>query len=420
MIILSRSFTFALFFSLMVTLSYGQAGSSAVPFLLISTSVEANGMGGIMTAANSSSPTSMMFNPAHLGISSQTDFFSTETFSHKSQWLPQFGLSDLWINNYSMMYGVRFSGEKSPNISVGFGYSRVFLNLGRFIVTGEMGPEPLATFDGYETSDNFCVGVGIDLGVTLAFGSTIKKITSQLSPIGTAQEQPTSSANEWASDLGLIVKFPVVSLITKEYEHTINALTPFFDITTAYALNNVGGRVSYLNAAQADPLPRTARLGWAAETGLHYRSEQIDIPLINVTIAREAENLLLKRDNNGSWNYDGLPLGNIDIYNNLIASKANGYISVRRGFSVNVFETAAFRQGSFEGDGNLSYQTSGFSISTRGISKVISASLPAATGFNPIEFFFMHLEIRYSHSEYTGKSPLNGTSFDNLIFTFHH
>lgn len=404
----------------MMTLSYGQAGSSAVPFLLISTSVEANGMGGIMTTANSSSPTSMMFNPAHLGISSQTEFFSTETFSRKTQWLPQFGLSDLWINNYSMMYGLRFSGEKSPNISVGIGYSRVFLNLGRFIVNSELGPEPTATFDGYETSDNFCIGVGIDLGVTLAFGSTIKKITSQLSPIGTAQERPANSGKAWASDLGLIVKFPLFSLIKKENEHRLHTLTPFFDITTAYALNNVGGRISYLDAAQSDPLPRTARLGWGAETGLHYRSEQIDVPLITLTIAREAENLLFQRDNNGSWNYDGLPLGNIDIYKNLIASKADGYISVRRGFSVNVFETATFRQGSFEGDGNLSYQTSGFSISTRGISKIISSSLPAVTGFNPVEFFFMHLEIRYSHSEYSGKSPLNGTSFDNLIFTFHH
>jgi len=361
-----------------------------------------------------------MFNPAQLGMNSQTNFLSTEMFSHKTRWLPQFGLNDLWINNYAMMYGIKLPEENNSLISVGLGYSRLFLNLGRFIVTSENSAEPIGTFDGYETSDNFSIGVGIDVGIKAAFGATIKKITSKLSPIGTAEEKISGTANVWASDLGILVKFPMMDIIFKESEHKKSILFPFLDLTTAYALNNLGGRVAYINYAQSDPLPRTARLGWSSAAGVNYHVEKIDITLFNFTVAREAENLLFKRDNIGSWEYDGAPFGNINIYKNLIESEANGYVTVRRGFSVNVFETVTFRQGSYEGDGNLSYETSGFSVGTKGISKIAIALMPPNTDFNPVTFFLSHLEIRFSHSEYTGQTLLNGTGFDNLIFSFHH
>ncbi len=400
--------------------AFSQAGSSGVPFLLISTSVEANGMGGIMTVANSSSPSSMMFNPAQLGMSSQTDFFSTEMYSHKTLWLPQFGLSDLWLNSYSIMYGLKLPTENSSPISIGFGYSRLFLNLGRFIATTELGPEPATIIDGYETSDNFSIGVGIDLGVTVAFGATTKKITSKLSPVGTAQERSAGTANIWASDIGLVIKFPIINLIFRVNEQQNNILSPFLDITTAYALNNLGGRVIYYDNAQADPLPRTARLGWSSEAGFNYHTEKNDITLFNLMIAREAENFLFKRDNIGSWEYDGAPLGNIDIYKNLIASEKNGYVTVRRGFSFNLFETITIRQGSYEGDGNLSYSTTGYTVSTRGVMKFFNSTKSSDPDFNPMQFLISHLEIRFSHSEYQGHDIVGGTYFDNLIFSFHH
>ncbi len=373
-----------------------------------------------MTVANSSSPSSMMFNPAQLGMSSQTDFFSTEMYSHKTLWLPQFRLHDLWINNYSMMYGMKLPTTNNSLISVGFGYSRLFLNLGRFIVTTENSPDPIANFDGYETSDNFSIGVSVDLGITVAFGTTIKKITSNLSPIGTAQEKTSGGANVWASDLGLLIKIPVMRFIFMDEEFKGKTLLPFFDITAAHALNNLGSRVVYIDPAQSDPLPRTARLGWSIEAGLKFQTDKFNVSLINLTVAREAENLLFKRDNIGNWEYYGAPLGNIDIYKNLIASEANGYVTVRRGFSANFFETITFRQGSYEGDGNLSYTTTGYTISTSGILKYFKSTMPISSDFNPVQFLLSHFEIRFSHSEYTGHTLLDGTGFDNLIFSFRH
>ncbi len=373
-----------------------------------------------MTVANSSSPSSMMFNPAQLGISSKTDFLSTELYTHHTNWLPVFQVNDLWINIYSFMYGMKIPNEDNLNISVGFGYSRLFLNLGEFVVTTEYGPEPVGTFYGYESSDNFSVGVGLDYGFTAAFGMTLKKITSNLSPIGTAEESGSGTANIWATDIGVLFKFPVADLFLKNEKENLNLLSPFFDITTAYTLNNLGGSVVYIGSAQADPLPRTARLGWSSEAGISIHTEKINLALFNLTIAREAENLLLKKHPDGTWNYDGAPLGDINIYDNLIASEATGYITVRRGFSINILETVTFRQGSYEGDGNLSYTTSGYSISTRGISNVINKITAQTADVTPVQFILTHIEIRFSHSEYAGQTLLNGTKFDNVIFALHY
>ncbi len=184
-------------------------------------------------------------------------------------------------------------------------------------------------------------------------------------------------------------------------------------------MNNLGGSVVYIDYSQADPLPRTARLGWAIESGLNYRSETVQLNLINITIAREAENFLFKRFNDGSWKYQGIPLGDIAIDKHLIASEASGFVSVRRGFSANILEIVTIRQGSYEGDGNLSYTTSGYSISTRGFSKIVGSNMRQSSEFNPVQFLFSHLEIRFSHSEYTGHPILGGTSFDNIIFSFY-
>ena len=68
---------FLTLFCVLTNISFSQPGSSAVPFLTIPTSVEANGMGGISTVANGSSPSSMLFNPAQLGMHTQSNFFST-------------------------------------------------------------------------------------------------------------------------------------------------------------------------------------------------------------------------------------------------------------------------------------------------------------------------------------------------------
>ncbi len=403
----------------LTTISYSQSGSTGLPFLMIPTSVEANGMGGISTVANASSPSSMLFNPAQIGMHTQSNFFSTELNSKPTLWLPAFNLNDLWITNSTIVYGMKMPLDEKSSFSMGVGYSRVFLNLGEFIVTTEAGPDAVASFKGYEASDNFSAGVGIDAGYKIAVGTTFKKITSSLSPIGTAQERGNGKAQLWAWDFGIVGSLPIVPFMERKESQAENIAAPFLFITGAYAVNNIGGGISYAGSP-SDPLPRTARLGLSANAGFSLRVKNTMIEMVNVTIAREAENLLFERFNDGSWKYTGSYIGKINITQNILNGEAHGYVCVRRGFSAGILETVVIRSGSYEGDGNLVYKTSGYSISTLGLSKYISSSIPDQTGFNPIEFFASHLEIRFNHSAYTEHPILNGTEFDTVVFSFRY
>jgi hypothetical protein len=411
--------TFLFFFAAFSITVLSQPGSSAVPFLMIPTSVEANGMGGISTVANASSPSSMLFNPAQLGMHSQSSFFSTELNTSKTQWLPPFNLSDLYITNSSFVLGTKLPLSERSTMSVGIGYSRLYLNLGSFIYFPDASSSSVQTFDGHEASDNFSAGVGVDHGYKIAAGMTLKRITSALSPIGSAQEGGSGTIQLWAMDFGLVGTLPIVPFMERLDDVAENSAAPFVSITGAYALNNFGGEVTYMGS-QSDPLPRTARLGLSVNAGMAYRANNVLFELLSITIAREAENTLYDRFNDGTWKYTGSFIGNINFTKDVLQGEAHGYVSVRRGFAINLFETVTIREGSFEGDGALVYNTSGYSISTFGVSKFLTTMIPERTGFDPIEFFAAHLEIRYNHSSYSDHPVLGGTEFDTIVFSFHH
>lgn len=400
-------------------ISTSQPGSSAVPFLTIPTSVEANGMGGISTVANASSPSAMLFNPAQLGMHTQSNFFSTEVNTERTQWLPAFNLSDLYITNSSFVFGTKVPLTDQTMISAGIGYSRLYLNLGRFFVTSENGPDQGMTYDGYEASDNFSAGIGIDNGVKIAAGMTLKKITSALSPIGSVQGSGSGTVRLWAMDFGLIGTFPIVPFMERPDDVAENSAAPFLSVSGAYALNNFGGEVSYIGS-QSDPLPRTARLGFSVNAGMVYRANSIVFTLLDLTVAREAENFLFNRYNDGNWKYTGSFIGNINFTEDVLQGEAHGYVSVRRGFSIGLFETVTIREGSYQGDGELVYRTAGYSVSTMGVSKFLASLVQEHSGFDPVEFFAAHLEIRYNHSSYSEHPILNGTEFDTIVFSFRY
>ncbi|MDD8019123.1 MAG: hypothetical protein PHP42_12170 [Bacteroidota bacterium] len=399
--------------------AFSQAWTTAVPFLLISPSVESNGMGGVMLSVTPTSPSAMIFNPAQLGMMSQTHTFSTDFYSDVTLWLPHFHLSDLWINSYSFMYGLKLDSSLHNNMSVGIGYSRVLLNLGEFIATTENGGQILGSFHGQETSDNYSLGFAMDVGVRLGFGTTIKKINSDLGMIGLGTHAGPLNADVTAFDLGIIAKAPLIDLLFKEEAEQFINFIPTFDFSLAYAINNIGGNVSYGDAAQSDPLPRNARLGWSIEAGIKYDFNAQSYTLLTLTFAREAENILATRTPNGGiGDYKG-PIGDIDIYQNLILSKQKGYVEVRKGFAIGFLETFTYRQGSYNGDGNLNYTTEGYSLSSRGIVKLIASTLKEENGFDLRKYFLEHFEIRFSQSEYSNHDLLGGTKFNNIIFSFY-
>lgn len=412
-----RFIIFSLFFLFVLQPVRTQTGSAAFPFLLINPSTEANGMGGSMISVTPTSPTSTSFNPAQLGIMSRTYTFSSDFYANVTLWLPAFHLPDLWLNNYSMMYGVNL-GDTFPNeVSVGVGYSRMFLNLGDFIFTNGRSPDVITTYRGYEEVDNYSLGVSMDVGPIIGFGTTVKRIQSHLSPTGisNAPENP----DVIAVDLGVVTKFPLFRYLVTDNESLQRQLQPYLDLTLSYAINNLGGDVSYGNSFQKDPMPRTARVGWSVETGIVINTAAISLPFVQLTLAREVNDVLVKRKPEGtSWEYKGL-LGDINLFKGLVESRQHRYVDVHRGFSIGMLETITYRQGSFDGGGNLVYKTNGITYSTRGLFSLIGSLIYDENNKTFAQYFLRHFEVRISQSEYSGHEIVGGTKFKSVLFSFH-
>ena len=401
------------------SITFSQAGMTAVPFLLISPSVEANGMGGIMTSVTPTSSSAMIYNPAQLGMLSRTHSFSSDFYTNVVQWLPQFNLSDLWLNSYSMMYGVNLGEELPNNVSVGIGYSKTFLNLGEFIQTSQNNPTEIGRFRGYETSDNYSLGFSFDVGAIVGFGTTVKRIQSHLSPFGTEITAITGLADLAAIDLGIISKIPLAAMLLGQNSGPTTTLIPVVDVLLSYAMNNIGRAVDYGDPNKADPLPRTARIGWSVEAGAQITTSQSPFNFVRMTIAREAEDILATRNPNGTiGNYQG-PLGDIDLYKGLILSEQHKFVDVRRGFSMSMLETITYREGSFDGGGALAYKTTGITYSTRGLFRLIGFMVNGKNGISYTKYFLEHFEIRVSQSEYSRHPIVGNTKFENVVFSFY-
>ncbi|MDZ7290907.1 MAG: hypothetical protein ONB44_14755 [candidate division KSB1 bacterium] len=137
-------------------------GSAGVLFLLIQPSLRANGMGGAAVAAIETDAIGIAFNPARLGVMTLNNYFGTELYPVKANWLPQLA-SDLRYDARTIFGGYNFKrlNRRLP-ISAGVGYSRVFIDLGRQIVTGAHDPTPLGVFHGTEHANVWTFGMGFD------------------------------------------------------------------------------------------------------------------------------------------------------------------------------------------------------------------------------------------------------------------
>ena len=372
-----------------------QVVTTGVPFLLISPSTEANGMGGIMSSGTPASSSAMMFNPAQLGMMSREYSFSSDFYRNVTSWLPSFNLSDLWLNSYSVIYGMSLDESVPLKPSIGFGFSRVDLNLGEFVRVDEQGNE-LGRFRGYEYSNNYTIGGSVDVGVQAAMGFTLKQIVSHLSDAGSGQEPGAGEADITAVDIGVVLKAPLYDLLFENNSST--PIHPFADLSWAYAVNNLGGDISYGDPAQADPLPRTMRMGWSAEAGFNITIRDDAFNFLRVATAREAEDLLVSRDA-GGWRYNGL-IDDMNAYRSMVLSENYGDVSIRRGFSISMLETFTYRQGSYAWNGGLVYKTHGTSISTKGIFRTIGRTMSDENGFNLTKYFLQRqlLLIRPSSS----------------------
>jgi hypothetical protein len=249
-------------------------GESAVPFLLIAPGARAGGMGeaGVALANDA---TAVFWNPAGLAFQyedPETDSKGEVSLMHV-KWLPQFQFDDLFFDYLAGRYYVEDLGM--------FGGSITFLNLGENVYMDEQGAEQ-GRFDSFEYA--ITASYATKLKPNLAMGVNIKFIHSHLfdhreiGPVGAELSDGMSSS--FAVDVG-VLWIPAYEFFENKFSFGAN-------------LSNFGPKMTYIDKAQADPLPTNLKIGVAYKL--------LDDEFNRITLVYDANRLLVYRDNEGSDN----------------------------------------------------------------------------------------------------------------------
>jgi hypothetical protein len=404
------SFGTILVFSLLIPFFAFAQGETAVPFLLIPSSAEGNGMGGISGSLSTDNAMSVIANPGQLGLLSLKNLVTAGTYTEKTRWLPQWpGGPTYYTSTINVGLDLTRAIPLPIPISVGLGYSRVYLDYGEITFPDPVGLEKTTQFNPHEKSESFSIGLGVNYFVNLGVGFNFKSVQSDLSPSG--------SANPFAMDYGMAVNVPITELASAALAEPLELLPkviPVLDVTIGYARSNVGDEVKYFDTQQPDPLPRCATLGLSVETGVVSKALSSDWKILSLTWAREVQDLLVKRDADGQIQYQGW-FGNIKPFDNLILGNWGGNIQLRKGWQVEIGEIVSVRGGSLSGSDLMIYGTDGYTIRLSGFLKFLEAVARSVVAETWLGFVRDHVDVQY-HSSNFGKSsyPLSENSYKGL------
>lgn len=405
-------------FILIQTSSVYAVSEAAVLFLLISPSPQANAMGETYGNIASVDPMASVNNPAFLGFYFQKHNFG---FSYtKAGWLPGL-VDDMYYSCYSMNFG--YSIKNIP-MSFGFGYHRIFLDLGEQVWKDECG-ERFDTFNSWDKANILSVSILLDYYIHASIGFNYKFIESMLAPdwIDVGEEKGNGKGSVNAHDFGIVIQVPIFKILSKilnNSSYVLPKFKPYLKSGFSYCLANIGDKIKYSNATQADPLPRSVYTGISINTGLKFFLNEKAFNLISFKWAREANDLLVERymDNEGISQSRYLSgFNDIDFIDNIIFGKANSDIITNKGWELSMGDIFFIREGYYEDiEGRVIFDTNGF-----GINFIQPICFLLELTNQKIENEFLdkvvhNVDIEYHHSEYNCKPghPLSDTDFDGV------
>ena len=392
-------------------------GAPAVPFLLISSSPETNGMGGVSSASVSMHPMAPLGNVGQIGLFAMDNFVNGGIYASKTFPFASYGYSEIsyQVVAFNAGFNLRDLFDVPVPLSVGVGYGRISFDLGEFAITSSAGPSIIGTFKSYEVCDNIILGAGIDSWVRFGFGVNFKMINSHLSPIGTEAEQGSGSASASAYDVGAILQVPVTEIISRlgtGLSVLPGKTRPVLDLTMGYAKRTIGDGISYVAGVESDLLPRAAALGVGIEFGFESRIIGEGWRILGVTISREADAVLVSRSPDGSWSYVS-GSGPIRFIDNVIGGKSSPLITQRKGWRLDCAEIFSFRGGSVAENQGV-YSTAGWGLRLSGLCKLISV-VAGDLGNSLPGFLLKNIDVQYDHAHYTyAPAAREGPSYSSI------
>ena len=372
-------------------------GQGAVPFLTLQQSPLLQGAGQTGVAIITDDPIGFYYNPAILGVTAQSNHVSTLFMTNNADWL---GYLNLNTNSYG--FNIGYNLKKNIPLSVGIGFIH---NLFSYNIPSYFGNE--------ESFNSFSLGASLNYPVIFSLGFSIKKFNSTLGG-DISTNYKTYEASEMAYDFGALVSVPISNYLLEKTKYDICDnlfLTPKLNFVLGYSITNIGNEIYYIDPAQSDPIPRTAKLGYSINLGADFHLDNKTITAFDYTFVAEASDLLPESDSIGNTTYKGL-LGDISIGKNLIQLKYTNNTIIHKAHIFNIFETVKFAFGNYVGKG-LEYnpKTSAFVISTKGLFKLLDNGDNTVLGF-----ILKHLGLEYTHSTVFKDIPFETTYNSISIF----
>jgi len=394
---------------------FPQVATTAVPFLLITPSTESNAMGEASVANFTDNPLAPINNPAHLGMLSQSQYV-TVGYDRCGSWLPDLNLSDkITFTTFAINGGINLKklNEDAPPLSVGIGYSRIYLDLGKFART-TVSPDITEYVNTWESSDQVTVGTCLDYGIKIAAGLTYKHVTSHLYG-GMTNAVEDAKAN--LLDYGFLADVPVLDLLSRSTDISFQIapqFMPFLNWRTGIAWNNEGQEsMMYIDQGQGDPLPRNASVGIGLDMGIAYTKDALSWQPVSLKLTRESSEVLV-----GSSRQYKSGLGDIKFFDEVFLGNTNPKTDKKTGWEFNLGEIVFFRGGRFEEDpmnGNRHFHTSGLGIRSAGFVKLLQILDVPLSREGLSGYLLHHVDITYNYSEWIADEPghpLSHTTFN--------
>ncbi len=368
------------------------------------------------------SPMGAIISPASLGLFAQENQFGTSHYLEKVDWLPVFNLDDLWYDASCTAFGVNLKDYMDIPVSIGLGYHEVFLNIGESERRDEQG-NLIGTFSSWEKSEGTTISLAYNGFVKISVGHTWKRAESFLMDLGTGQERGSGFAETNATDYGFIAEIPLVPLLEdfdKNLKQPSKNTEFYFNPGFFYNKTNIGGKVSYIDRAQADPLPRTVSIGINLKTGLNYIIESDEIRLLGFNWSREIDEMLVKKNRSDGSTAHKRGLQDIKFFDNMILGKANNKVDAfKQGFEVNFADCYYLRRGRYEDiEGQVRLKTKGWGINYTQIFQI-----PLKLFYhqeNKFVYFLKNLNFEQHYAEYETEAghPLEGTKYNSYVIRF--
>ncbi|MGH2574336.1 MAG: type IX secretion system outer membrane channel protein PorV [Ignavibacteria bacterium] len=283
-------------FAVLIALTAGRElfaqGESAVPFLLIGPNSRNAGMGETGTGLINDAA-AMFWNPAGLAFQKGIEVNITH-----SPWLPGLNLGDLFYDYLSGKYYLK-------KLNGTLGVSITYLNIGEIVNTDEFGNE-LGRYKAFDGA--FAVGYATKVTKDLGVGIVTRFIYSKLAVREVGQEKGTGVAYDLSFDLSALWRPTKTKL-------------KFINNRLGIGINfsNIGPKVTYIDDAQADPLPSNLRLGFGYDI---YQSE-----FNNLTLTADLSKLIVKRNEGGTSD---------PLYKAIFTSWGGGFNKIIKSIQVSV------------------------------------------------------------------------------------